>query len=85
MLLLPEDEEVGGFPDGTPFDDMPSGTDVYLFEAGFKKGDKFRYVFDMGDHWEFKIQVKAVLDEGTDTSVLVLSKGENLEQYSSDW
>lgn len=78
------DGEIGGFPiSDETFDDVPNAWNVYFYEANIMKGDKFSYIFDMGDWWVFEIKVKQVLDERTAKSRLIYSEGDNPEQYPS--
>ena len=48
------------------------------------KGQKFKYVFDFGDEWEFQCKVLRELEEDTKTPLVIRSVGESPEQYP-DW
>lgn len=52
-----------------------------LKKAGFKPGDKFKYVFDFGDEWVFQCRVLRYIEEATDIPCIVRSVGEPPEQY----
>ena len=45
------------------------------------KGQKFKYVFDFGDEWEFQCKVLRELDEDTIIPLVIRSVGESPEQY----
>ena len=45
------------------------------------KGQKFKYLFDFGDEWEFQCKVLRELDEITDIPGIIRSVGESPEQY----
>ena len=45
------------------------------------KGQKFKYVFDFGDEWEFQCKVLRELEEDTKTPLVIRSAGESPEQY----
>ena len=45
------------------------------------KGQKFKYVFDFGDEWEFQCKVLRELEEDTKTPLVIRSVGEPPEQY----
>ena len=45
------------------------------------KGQKFKYVFDFGDEWEFQCKVLRELEEDTKTPLVIRSVGESPEQY----
>ena len=45
------------------------------------KGQKFKYVFDFGDEWEFQCKVLRELGEDTKTPLVIRSVGESPEQY----
>ena len=34
--------------------------DVGLQEFGFRKNERFSYIYDMGDHWEHEIRIEAI-------------------------
>ena len=56
------------------------------FKVGEKPldvGDKFLYIFDFGDDWHFACKVLKVLDESTEETMIVRTKGEAPSQY--DW
>jgi hypothetical protein len=41
------------------FDLHVQSPDVSLQQFGFRKNDKFSYIYDMGDHWEHEIRIEA--------------------------
>ena len=45
------------------------------------KGQKFKYVFDFGDEWEFQCKILRELEEDTKTPLVIRSVGEPPEQY----
>ena len=45
------------------------------------KGQKFKYVFDFGDEWEFQCKVLRESEEDTKTPLVIRSVGESPEQY----
>lgn len=45
------------------------------------KGQKFKYVFDFGDEWEFQCKVLRELEEDAKTPLVIRSVGESPEQY----
>ena len=47
------------------------------------KGDKFLYIFDFGDEWRFQIKVLRVVNEPTETPVVLKSVGQ-VSQYGYD-
>lgn len=34
--------------------------DIPLSQLGLRRGSKFRYVYDMGDHWDHEMRVEAI-------------------------
>lgn len=55
--------------------------DVKLHQLKLQKNDKFLFVFDFGDDWEFQCKVLRLIDEDTDDVALIKSVGEAPEQY----
>ena len=55
-----------------------------LSQFHLQKGDKFRYVFDFGDAWEFQCRLLRETEEATKTPIVLRSVGESPEQYP-DW
>ena len=55
-----------------------------LSQFHLQKGDKFRYVFDFGDSWEFQCKLLRETEEATKTPIVLRSVGESPEQYP-DW
>lgn len=45
------------------------------------KGQKFKYIFDFGNEWEFQCKVLRELEEKTDIPRFIRSAGESPEQY----
>ena len=45
------------------------------------KGQKFKYILDFGDEWEFQCKVLRELEEDTKTPLVIRSVGESPEQY----
>lgn len=45
------------------------------------KGQKFKYVFDFGDEWEFQCKILRELEEKTNIPRVIRSVGESPEQY----
>ena len=70
-----------------PHDDMDgvrgSSDKVKLSKFHLSKGDKFLYIFDYGDDWRFQIKVLRVLDEPTNTPLILKSLG-TVSQYGYD-
>ena len=52
-----------------------------LRQAGFRKGKKFKYLFDFGDEWVFQCSVLRTEDMDTPVAKVVRSKGEAPDQY----
>ncbi|WP_370784771.1 IS1096 element passenger TnpR family protein [Ruminococcus callidus] len=46
-----------------------------------QKDDKFKFVFDFGDDWEFQCRVLRIIDEDTDEAMMIRVVGESPEQY----
>ena len=55
--------------------------DVKLSKLGLQKDDKFKFVFDFGDSWEFQCRVLRVIDEDTNEAEIIRSVGKSPEQY----
>ena len=55
--------------------------DVNLSKLGLQKNDKFKFVFDFGDDWEFQCRVLRIIDEDTDAATMIRAVGESPEQY----
>lgn len=56
--------------------------DYTLRKAGLYAAQKFVYVFDFGDNWEFRCRVLKILDEQTKIPEVIRSKGEPPKQYA---
>jgi hypothetical protein len=56
---------------------------VKLSKFHLQKGDKFIYIFDFGDDWRFQIKVLRVIDEPTESPVILKTVG-YVNQYSDD-
>lgn len=52
-----------------------------LSQFHLQKGDKFRYVFDFGDSWEFQCRLLRETEDATKTPIVLRSVGESPEQY----
>jgi hypothetical protein len=57
--------------------------EVELSNFRLRKGDKFLYLFDYGDEWRFQVKVLRVIDEQTETPIILKSVGV-VYQYGSD-
>lgn len=57
--------------------------DVTLAELPLYEGMQFRYLFDFGDKWWFKITVKHIVPQHTERCVIYREKGRAPKQYSS--
>ena len=57
--------------------------DLKVGEKPLDVGKKFLYIFDFGDEWCFACKVLKVLDESTEETMIVRTKGEAPSQY--DW
>lgn len=57
--------------------------DVKLSKLGLQNDDKFKFVFDFGDDWEFQCRVLRIIDEDTDEAMMIRAVGESPEQYSA--
>lgn len=55
--------------------------DVNLHELALQKDDRFLFVFDFGDDWEFQCKVLHLIDEDTKEPEIIKSVGEAPEQY----
>jgi hypothetical protein len=69
------DKEAIGIPD--PYDEMivHEAKDILLNTIFKKKGDKYKYVYDFGDHWQHLILLESTLDKEPEWSVCL--NGEN--------
>lgn len=56
--------------------------DYTLKKARLCVDQKFAYVFDFGDDWEFRCRVLKLLDEPTEFPEVIRSKGEPLCQFA---
>ncbi|MCL2707256.1 MAG: plasmid pRiA4b ORF-3 family protein [Dehalococcoidia bacterium] len=56
---------------------------VKLSKFSLRKGNKFLYIFDYGDDWQFQIRVLRVISEPTKTPLVLKSVGE-VSQYDYD-
>lgn len=60
--------------------------DVKLYELALQKDDRFLFVFDFGDDWQFQCKVLRLIDEDTKEPEILRSVGESPEQYPDyDW
>ncbi|MCL1790321.1 MAG: plasmid pRiA4b ORF-3 family protein [Peptococcaceae bacterium] len=57
---------------------------VKLSMFHFNKGDKFLYIFDYGDEWQFQIKVLRVIDEPTLAPLILKSVG-TVVQYDDEY
>lgn len=64
-------------------DELWIADDVSLAELSLYEGMCFRYVFDFGDMWKFKISVERILPEHMEKCEIVKVKGEAPEQYAA--
>ena len=64
-------------------DEAPYANKVTIGRLGLRRGQKFVYLFDFGDEWQFTVQVVAILQSDTPPArpVIVASEGEALKQY----
>ena len=66
----------------SPYDsEEPCATSAALCRLGLTKGSSFKFLFDYGDEWRFQCKVLQVIEEPTDKTVTVRSKGKAPEQY----
>ena len=73
-------------PDGGDPDGVRGYSDkVKLLKFRLCKGDKFLYLFDYGDEWRFLIKVLRVIDEPTESPVVLKSVGEVSQYGDDDW
>ncbi|WP_157056503.1 plasmid pRiA4b ORF-3 family protein [Pseudorhodobacter aquimaris] len=42
------------------FELIAANPDVSLYQFGFRENERFSYVYDMGDHWEYEIRLEAI-------------------------
>lgn len=68
-----------------PFDSSghPVASDVTIGGAGLYAGQRFMYLFDYGDEWQFTITVTHINEAATDAlhSSLIERQGSGPEQY----
>ena len=57
-------------------------SDVTLRQLQLEKGDKFKFLFDLGDEWRFQCKVLRELEERTDIPGTVRTVGEAPVQYT---
>lgn len=62
-------------------DEYPHTCDVKLSKLGLQKDDKFKFIFDFGDEWEFQCKVLRIIDEDTDDAMIIRMVGAPPEQY----
>lgn len=55
--------------------------DIKLSKLGMQKDDKFKFIFDFGDDWEFQCKVLRIIDEETKEATIIRMLGEAPEQY----
>ena len=55
--------------------------DYTLKKARLYEDQKFVFVFDFGDDWEFNCRVLRIIDEQTDSAQIIRTKGEPPCQY----
>ena len=71
-------------PGGGDLDGAYGSSDkAKLTKFRLRKGDKFLYIFDYGDEWRFHIKVLRIINEPTQTPIVLKSVGE-IEQYDFD-
>jgi len=58
-----------------------STSDITLNELNFSVGEKFKYVFDFGDNWQFQCKVIKVLDEYYNGAKVIKLVGDAPPQY----
>jgi hypothetical protein len=49
--------------------------DIALSDFGFRKGDRFFYIYDMGDYWKHEIRIEAILDADPSKSYPICTGG----------
>lgn len=49
--------------------------DIALSDFGFRKGDRFSYIYDMGDYWKHEIRIEAILDADPSKSYPICTGG----------
>lgn len=89
-----DDHLYGFFMDGKRFsnknaywdprcEDEPFADEAVLGEIDLWLGQRFLYLFDFGDQWEFEVLVEEILTEGSPPAkpTIIESKGEAPEQY----
>ena len=55
--------------------------DVTLSQLRLQKDNKFKFIFDFGDEWEFQCKVLRIIEEDTAEAEIIKSVGESPEQY----
>lgn len=55
--------------------------DYKLYQIKLKKDDKFKFVFDFGDDWQFQCKVLRIVDEDIKGAMLIKLVGDSPEQY----
>lgn len=77
-ISSPNDDSVG-----------PKADEVLVGDLGFLKGQRFLYLYDYGDEWQFLIEVEEIQETNPESFKPYLkgSKGEGPEQYffDGDW
>lgn len=67
---------------GDEDDEYRHTCDYTLKKTRMYADQKFVYVFDFGDNWEFRCRVLKILDEQTKIPEVIPSKGEPPKQYA---
>lgn len=84
LLGDPEDSTLSIGPD--EMDDVLCEASVTLGEVGLMVGQRFSYVFDMGDWWVFELQViDFTPGESVVSPCIVDQQGTPPDQYPDDW
>lgn len=55
--------------------------DYKLYQMKLQKSDKFKFVFDFGDDWQFQCKVLRIVDEDIKGAMLIKLVGDSPDQY----
>jgi len=58
-----------------PWELHAANPDIPLSDFGFRRNDRFSYIYDMGDYWKHEIRVEAVFDADPKKSYPVCTGG----------